>query len=164
MNRKIYDSRVGETTILEPENLRGINTNNIKPNNNHPQSEEETISLDEVKDKAKLNEFDKEERCVLEDVIERLYNTLIVKIGSVEVDNLKIKEKLKLINKDNLIQLVGIYKESPGIRNMTQYLMSCLYNNLGNANINKSAYTKKSLTNRIEGREYSDDFLESFYM
>lgn len=163
-NRKNYDSRVVNSTIQEPEILRGINPNNINPNINHPQSEEGIITIDEVKVRSKLNEFDKAERCVLEDVIERLYNTLIVKIGSVEVDNLKIKEKLKLINKDNLIQLVGIYKESPGIRNMTQYLMSCLYNNLGNANINKSAYTKKSLTNRIEGREYSDDFLEGFYM
>ena len=126
-NRKNYDSRVVNSTIQEPEILRGINTNNINPNINHPQSEEEIITIDEVKDKAKLNEFDKEERCVLEDVIERLYSTLILKVGNVEVDNSKIKDKLKLINKDNLIQLVNIYKESSGIKNMTQYLMSCLY-------------------------------------
>ena len=29
---KISDFRVGKNTILEEENLRGINTNNIKPN------------------------------------------------------------------------------------------------------------------------------------
>lgn len=162
-NRKNYDSRVVNSTIQEPEILRGINTNNINPNINHPQSEEEIITIDEVKDKAKLNEFDKEERCVLEDVIERLYSTLILKVGNVEVDNSKIKDKLKLINKDNLIQLVNIYKESSGIKNMTQYLMSCLYNNLGNVNINKSAPIKK-ITNQIIGRKYSDEFLESFYM
>lgn len=162
-NRKNYDSRVVNSTIQEPEILRGINTNNINPNNNHPQCEEEIITIDEVKDKAKLNEFDKEERCVLEDVIERLYSTLILKVGNVEVDNSKIKDKLKLINKDNLIQLVNIYKESSGIKNMTQYLMSCLYNNLGNVNINKSAPIKK-ITNQIIGRKYSDEFLESFYM
>lgn len=162
-NRKNYDSRVENSTIQEPEILRGINTNNINPNNNHPQSEEEIITIDEIKDKSKLNEFNKEERCVLEDVIDRLYNTLILKVGNVEVDNLKIKDKLKLINKDNLIQLVNIYRKSSGIKNMTQYLVSCLYNNLGNVNISKSAPIKK-ITNQIIGRKYSDEFLESFYM
>lgn len=50
LNRKNYDSGKGDITVLNSENLRGINTNNIKTNiintdSIDPNSEEECISL-----------------------------------------------------------------------------------------------------------------------
>ena len=40
------------------------------------------------------------------------------------------------IVKDNLVQLLDILKTIPNIQNAKNYLMICLYNNLGNININ----------------------------
>ena len=60
-----------------------------------------------IKEKCNLNEFTKEKRTILEDVI------------------------------DNLVQLLDILKNTPNIQNAKNYLMICLYNNLVNTNINK---------------------------
>ena len=87
------------------------------------------------KEKCKLNEFTKEERSILEDVIERLYYADNLKVGNVIITHPKILSKLPLINKNNLIQLLDIVKNSSNIKNITNYLMICLYNNLGNNNI-----------------------------
>ena len=111
---------------------------------------------------CKLEEFEKEDKYILEDVIDRLYNSTFLKIRTTKVENSKILDKLKLIKKDNLIQLLNIRKDSCNIKNIVNYLMICLYNNLGNTNINKSANSKKS-NNRYVGRNYSEDFLESLY-
>ena len=66
MNRKNYDSGLGESTALDSENLRGINTNNIKTNNIktniinaepiNPKSDEDLLL---IKEKCNLNEFTK---------------------------------------------------------------------------------------------------------
>ena len=53
-----------------------------------------------------------------------------LKVGSVVITNSKILSKISLINKDNLIQLLDIAKNSSNIKNITNYLMICLYNNL----------------------------------
>ena len=55
LNRKNYDSGIGESTALDSENLRGINTNNIKTNiintdSINPNSDDE-FYLKEIKDK-----------------------------------------------------------------------------------------------------------------
>lgn len=154
--------------LPELENLQAINTNNINTdiintNSINPHSEKEEITLEEIKNKSKLNEFEQEEKCILEDVIERLYNCKILKIGNVNINNSKILSKLKLINKNNLIQLLNISKQSNNIKNMINYLMICLYNNLGNTNINISVNNRKKSYNNCASREYSDDFFESLY-
>lgn len=170
LNSKNYGSRKVEYTILDREKLPTINTNNIKTNiiNTdpiNPQNNEEYISLDEVKKKCKLDEFTKEEKSILEDVIDRLYYADNLKVGNVIITNSKILSKLPLINKNNLIQLLDIAKNNNSIKNITNYLMICLYNNLGNSNVvaNNIAKNKTTIYNREYERKYPDGFFDSLY-
>src|SRR5574344_961132 len=161
-SRKNYDSRSVNIPFQESEILRGINTNIIKTNNINtdsinPHNEIENITLEEVKYKCKLNEFENEDKYILEDVIDRLYNCKFLKVGTVNIEKSKILSKLKLIKKDNLIQLINIRKES---NNIINYLIMSLYNNLGNTKINSSENNKKSYSKDV-GREDSNDFLET---
>ena len=82
-------------------------------------------------------------------------------MGSIVITNSKILSKLHLINKNNLIQLLDIAKSSNNIKNITNYLMICLYNNLGNSNINSQNKTDDS-TREYE-RKYPDRFFDSLY-
>ena len=163
LNRKNYDSGIGESTTLDSENLRGINTNNIKTNiintdSINPKSDEELLL---IKEKCNLNEFTKEEKTILEDVIDNLYYTDNLKVGNITVNHFKISNKLNLITKDNLVQLLDILKNTPNIQNAKNYLMICLYNNLGNTNINK--ITKKADTIKANEREYPAGSLDFLY-
>ena len=163
LNRKNYDSGIGESTAFDSENLRGINTNNIKTNiintdSINPKSDEELLL---IKEKCNLNEFTKEEKTILEDVIDNLYYTDNLKVGNITVNHLKISDKLNLITKDNLVQLLDILKNTPNIQNAKNYLMICLYNNLGNTNINK--ITKKADTIKANEREYPAGSLDFLY-
>ena len=163
LNRKNYDSGIGESTTLDSENLRGINTNNINTNiintdSINPKSDEELLL---IKEKCNLNEFTKEEKTILEDVIDNLYYTDNLKVGNITVNHFKISDKLNLITKDNLVQLLDILKNTPNIQNAKNYLMICLYNNLGNININK--IIKKADTIKPNEREYPAGSLDFLY-
>ena len=163
LNRKNYDSGIGESTAFDSENLRGINTNNINTNiintdSINPKSDEELLL---IKEKCNLNEFTKEEKTILEDVIDNLYYTDNLKVGNITVNHFKISDKLNLITKDNLVQLLDILKNTPNIQNAKNYLMICLYNNLGNTNINK--ITKKADTIKANEREYPAGSLDFLY-
>lgn len=138
-NCKNYSSRDVKSTVQELEILQGINTNNIKPNivntdSINPKSNDELLL---IKEKCKLNEFTKDEILILGDVIDTLYYKENLKVGNITVNHFKILDKLKMIVKDNLVQLLDILKNIPNIQNAKNYLMICLYNNLGNININK---------------------------
>ena len=166
LNSKNYGSAEVENTILDMEKLPTINPNNIKTNitntnSINPQSNNVCISLNVVKEKCQLNDFSKEEQTMLEDVIERLYYADTLKVGSVIITNSKILSKLALINKNNLIQLLDIAKSSNNIKNITNYLMICLYNNLGNGTIKSQNKTANS-TREYE-RKYPDGFFDSLY-
>ena len=146
LNSKNYGSGKVKNTTLDTEILPTINPHNTKTNiintdSINLQSNEEYISLNEVKEKCKLNEFTKEEQNILEDVIDRLYYADNLKVGSVVITNSKILSKISLINKDNLIQLLDIAKNSSNIKNITNYLMICLYNNLGHSNMRNNNKT-----------------------
>ena len=163
LNRKNYDSGIGESTAFDSENLRGINTNNINTNiintdSINPKSDEDLLL---IKEKCNLNEFTKEEKTILEDVINNLYYTDNLKVGNITVNHFKISDKLNLITKDNLVQLLDILKNTPNIQNAKNYLMICLYNNLGNTNINK--ITKKADTIKANEREYTAGSLDFLY-
>lgn len=166
LNSKNYSSGKVKSTTLDTEKLPTINPNNIKTNiintdSINPQSNDKCISLNKVKEKSKLNEFTKEEQSILEDVIERLYYANTLKVGSVIITNSKILSKLPLINKNNLIQLLDIVENSSNIKNITNYLMICLYNNLGNSNIKLQNKTANS-TREYE-RKYPERFFDSLY-
>lgn len=166
LNSKNYGSREVKNTILDVEKFPTINPNNIKTNitntdSINPQNKDEYVSLNAVKEKCQLNEFTKEEQTMLEDVIERLYYADTLKVGSVIITNSKILSKLALINKNNLIQLLDIAKSSNNIKNITNYLMICLYNNLGNSTIKSQNKTANS-TREYE-RKYPDGFFDSLY-
>ena len=166
LNSKNYGSVEVKNTTLDTEILPTINPNNIKTNiintdSINLQSNEEYISLNEVKEKCKLKEFTKEEQTILEDVIERLYYANDLKVGSVVITNSKILSKISLINKDNLIQLLDIAKNSSNIKNITNYLMICLYNNLGHSNMRNN--NKTAISTREYERKYPDGFLDSLY-
>lgn len=166
LNSKNYGSVEVKNTTLDTEILPTINPNNIKTNiintdSINLQSNEEYISLNEVKEKCKLKEFTKEKQTILEDVIERLYYANDLKVGSVVITNSKILSKISLINKDNLIQLLDIAKNSSNIKNITNYLMICLYNNLGHSNMRNN--NKTAISTREYERKYPDGFLDSLY-
>lgn len=166
LNSKNYGSREVKNTILDAEKFPTINPNNIKTNitntdSINPQNNNVCISLNVVKEKCQLNDFSKEEQTMLEDVIERLYYADTLKVGSVIITNSKILSKLALINKNNLIQLLDITKSSNNIKNITNYLMICLYNNLGNGTIKSQNKTANS-TREYE-RKYPDGFFDSLY-
>ena len=166
LNSKNYGSREVKNTILDVEKFPTINPNNIKTNitntnSINPQNNNVCISLNVVKEKCQLNDFSKEEQTMLEDVIERLYYADTLKVGSVIITNSKILSKLALINKNNLIQLLDIAKSSNNIKNITNYLMICLYNNLGNGTI-KSQNKTANFTREYE-RKYPDGFFDSLY-
>ena len=163
LNRKNYDSGIGESTTLDSENLRGINTNNIKTNiiNTDSINTKSDDELLEIKEKCKLNEFTKDEILILEDVIDTLYYKDNLKVGNITVNHFKILDKLKMIVKDNLVQLLDILQNIPNIQNSKNYLMICLYNNLGNININKMI--KKADTIKLNEREYPAGSLDFLY-
>lgn len=166
LNSKNYGSGKVKNTTLDTEILPTINTNNIKTNiintdSINPKSNEKCIALMDIKEKSKLNEFTKEEQSILEDVIERLYYADNLKVGSIMITNSKILSKLPLINKNNLIQLLDIAKNSNNVKNMANYLMICLYNNLENSNI-KLQYKTAVFTREYE-RKYPDGFFDSLY-
>lgn len=152
-------------TVQEQENLQAINTNNIKTNIintdsiNHNSDDE--FYLKEIKDKCNLEDFTQEEKTILEDVINSLYYKDTLKVGSVTVNHYKILDKLKLIVKENLIQLLDVLKNIPNIKNSKNYLMICLYNNLGNTNI--SIPKKKENKASYKGRIYEDSSLDFLY-
>ena len=157
LNSKNYGSGKVKSTTLDTEKLPTINPNNIKTNiintdSINPKSNDECVSLNEIKEKSKLNEFTKEEQSILEDVIERLYYADTLKVGSIIITNSKILSKLPLINKNNLIQLLDIAKSSSNI---------CLYNNLGNSNI--KLQNKTAVSTREYERKYPDGFFDSLY-
>ena len=163
LNRKNYDSGIEESTTLDSENLRGINTNNINTNiintdSINPKSDEELLL---IKEKCNLNEFTKEEKTILEDVIDNLYYTDNLKVGNITVNHFKISDKLNLITKDNLVQLLDILKNTPNIQNAKNYLMICLYNNLGNAHIFTTK--NKEHATSYNGRNYEDGSLDFLY-
>jgi len=164
-NCKNYRSGKVNFTGQELENLQTINTNNIKTDiintdSINPKSDEE-LSLNEIKDKCKLNEFTAEDKTILEDVIDGLYYKENLKVGQVTITHFKILEKLKLIVKENLTQLLDILKNVPNIQNAKNYLMICLYNNLGNTHI--FAQNKKENTTSYNGRNYEDGSLNFLY-
>lgn len=166
LNSKNYGSGEVKNTTLDTEILPIINPNHIKTNiintdSINPQSNEACISLNEIKEKCKLNEFAKEEQSILEDVIKSLYYANTIKVGSVAITHSKILSKLPLINKNNLIQLLDIVKSSSNIKNITNYLMICLYNNLGNSNI--KLQNKTAVSTREYERKYPDGFFDSLY-
>lgn len=166
LNSKNYGSVEVKNTTLDTEILPTINPNNIKTNiintdSINPKSNEKCIALMDIKEKSKLNEFTKEEQSILEDVIERLYSADNLNVGSIMITNSKILSKLPLINKNNLIQLLDISKNSNNVKNMTNYLMICLYNNLGNSNI--KLQNKTAVFTREYERKYPDGFFDSLY-
>ena len=172
LNSKNYGSREVKNTILDAEKFPTINPYNIKTNitntdSINPQNNNVCISLNAVKEKCQLNDFSKEEQTMLEDVIERLYYADTLKVGSVIITNSKILSKLALINKNNLIQLLDIVRNNNNIKNITNYLMICLYNNLGNSNINIAtnniANNKTTIYNRDYERKYPEGFFDSLY-
>lgn len=166
LNSKNYGSVKVKNTTLDTEILPTINPNNIKTNiintdSINPKSNEKCIALMDIKEKSKLNEFTKEEQSILEDVIERLYYADNLNVGSIMITNSKILSKLPLINKNNLIQLLDISKNSNNVKNMTNYLMICLYNNLGNSNI--KLQNKTAVFTREYERKYPNGFFDSLY-
>ena len=167
LNRKIYGSGAVDSTVLEQENLPAINPNNIKPNiinteSINPNRNNWEISLDEVKEKCQLNDFEEKDKSVLENVIENLYYAPTLKVGAVTVNNPKILSMLRLIVKNNLIRLLDIIESSSNVTNITNYLMICLYNNLGNTSLpikKETSFSASKNTNRT----YEDLDLDRLY-
>ena len=153
---KDVSSLYEEEGVLDVSNLHTNNTNSINTDNINPQSE--NITLEEIRLKCNLNDFENKEKCILNDVINKLYNSTILKINGLVVSQTEIKDKLKLITKDNLIHLVDVIKSNSNIKNLNSYLVSTLYNNLGNS------YTKvNKKESSFDSRIYDESYLNKLY-
>ena len=174
LNCKNYSSRNVNNQVLKLENLQTINTNYIKPNiiktdSINPKIDDE-FELKEIKTQCNLNEFTQDERLILEDVIDSLYSKDTLKVGNITVNHFKILEKLRLIKKENLMQLLEILQHTENIQNVTNYLIICLYNNLGNTQIktlpsifasNTTTCNSKISWNDLYDNGYYDTAIES---
>lgn len=170
LNRKIYGSGAVKTTVQEPENFPAINTNNINTNiikteSINPKSDDD-CNLMEIKNQCQLDEFVSSDKTLLENVIDTLYYKQNLKVGNVVINQFKIRERLKLITKENLLQLLEINKNCKNIQNITNYLIICLYNNLGNAHIpatfsSTSASEEKSYDTHSWDDFYDNDYYDS---
>ena len=81
---KKYSSRIENNTTLDKENLHTINTNNSKNeliniDTINPKSSNDK-QLEKIKDKCKLEEFTKDKKAMLEDVIDTLYHKDTMKV------------------------------------------------------------------------------------
>ncbi len=164
-SRKIYDSGNEEITSQESENLRGINTNIIKTNkikteSINPNSEED--ELERLKAKCSLADFTGQEKIILEDVIDALFYKESIRVGNVTVTRNKIRERLQLIAKENLVRLIEIYNGTSYVQNKKNYLMICLYNNLGETHVAKEEKSSCSRENELK-RNYPSDYWDKFY-
>ena len=115
-----------------------------------------------LKQKCSLDDFVGQEKNILEDVIDTLFYKESIRVGNVTVTRNKIWERLQLVVKENLVRLVEIYNSISNVQNKKNYLMICLYNNLGETHI---ATEKKSLcsnANEVE-RNYPSDYWDKFY-
>lgn len=146
------------TSLKETHDVPKQTSNYINNNYNNIINLYNDNLLKEVKDKCKLNEFNDNDKLLLESIIDMLYNSKFIKVNGITIKQPDILNKLKLINRNNLIHLLDVIKNSSNIKNLNNYLMITLYNNLGN-NYNKN----KSNISNFESREYSKEFLESFY-
>ncbi len=72
-----------------------------------------------------------------------------------------VTKSFKILMEVNLVQLLDILKNTPNIQNVKNYLMICLYNNLGNTNINN--IIKKADTIKPNEREYPTGSLDFLY-
>lgn len=164
-SRKIYDSGSEEITSQESENLREINTNIIKTNNIktesiNPNSDEDELTR--LKQKCRLDDFVVQEKIILEDVIDALFYKENLRVGNVTVTRNKIRERLQLIVKENLVRLVEIYNSTSHVQNKKNYLMICLYNNLGEIHIATEEKSPCSSENELQ-RNYPSDYWDKFY-
>ncbi len=153
---KDVSSLYEEDGVLDMSNLHTNNTNIINTDNINPHRE--NITIEEVRLKCNLNDFENKEKCILNDVINKLYNSAILKINGLTVSQTEIKDKLKLITKDNLIHLVDVIKSNSNIKNLNSYLVSTLYNNLGNS-YNKVNKKESS----FDSRSYDESVLNKLY-
>ena len=164
-SRKIYDSGSEKITSQESENLRGINTNIIKTNNIktesiNPNSDDDELSR--LKQKCRLDDFSGQEKIILEDVVDALFYKENLRVGNVTVTRNKIRERLQLIVKENLVRLVEIYNSTSHVQNKKNYLMICLYNNLGEIHIATEKKCPCSSENELQ-RNYPSDYWDKFY-
>lgn len=154
---KIYRSKPVKITALDRKNLPGTNTNINKTDiNKTNQSEKgiEVFMLKDIKLKAKLNEFNDDEKEILEVIIDKLYYTKILKVDNKDIINEVILEKLKSLTKENLLTVLEVLYNKRDLKNKIGYGIKVLYNSLGCKNINLKRY---------KGREYTAEDFEALY-
>lgn len=143
--------------------------NNIKTNKNETLLDESS-EIEEIKQKCKLNEFNEEDKLLLEKVIDELIKKDSLKIGSVTVNHLKIMDQLKKINKSVLIHILNILANAKGeIKDKIAYLIPCLYSSLGEVYVNElTTYERKMvqeknkenlLNNRNNGTNWNNFYV-----
>ena len=91
-------------------NTNIIKTNKIKTESINPNSEED--ELERLKVKCSLGDFEGQEKIILEDVIDALFYKESIRVGNVTVTRNKIRERLQLIVKENLVRLIKIYNST----------------------------------------------------
>ena len=116
-------------TGQELEFLQGIYTNNNNTKSINIKSDDEFFR---IKKSVDLDDFENEDKIILEDVIRELYYCEDLKINNKNISNSDIRNKLRLLNKQNLNELINIKNKTSNIKNLPRYLAICLYNLLGN--------------------------------
>lgn len=137
--------KVTELNDAELKEMESPSSNNNTKTNKNEILLDESSEIEEIKQKCKLNEFNEEDKLLLEKVIDELIKKDSLKIGSVTVNHLKIMDQLKKINKSVLIHILNILANAKGeIKDKIAYLIPCLYSSLGEVYVNElTAYERK---------------------
>lgn len=144
LNRKISDSGVVENTVLDTENLRGINTNNVNTNITNLISS----NLDKVDKEISYGDIFKE-NIEYENLIGNIRNAdLIEDITNIAIDTLNTKKDFVYINSEpKSAQVVKsqLLKINPG---HIEYVINCLKDNTKKIK-NIKSYTLTALYNSV---------------
>jgi len=152
LNRKNYDSGVVESTVLDTENLRPINTNNIKTNitNLISSNQDEVGKVNSYGDIFKKNiEYDNlisdiRNADLIEDITNIAIDTLNTKkdfvyINSEPKPTQVVKSQLLKINPGHIEYVVNCLKDNTKkIKNIKSYTLTALYNSVNTMSLDST--------------------------
>jgi len=149
LNRKSYDSGIGDSTVLDTENLRPINTNNINTNITNLISSNQ----DEVDSYANLFKKNIEYDVLVDDpynvdVIKNITDTAIdtlntnkatVYINSEPKPTEIVKSQLLKLNAGHIQYVVNCLKDNTKkVKNIKSYTLTALYNSVNTMSLDST--------------------------
>lgn len=145
-----------------------LNNNEYNNNINHNSSNE---VLQNIKEKCNLHLFDKvilksgvSIGSLFNSTIDTLFYISSLKLEKETLSKQEIQSLLSTLNESHLTKVQDIFISNyENVRNYKSYLMTCVCNVILGKEIQTNMISKNKITNSFHGREYTKEFLESFY-